>query len=140
MVLVKSLMRKPVFLYPDDDLKKISSKLRRSDVDVFVVINKKGKFLGEIHEMDWLSAVIPERNLSSEEVIGILGFGIKKKFFGKKAKDFMKKHNVIASPGDKVEDIAVKMYREEIKCIPVIVRDKVRGVITIGELVRHLAW
>ena len=84
MVLVKSLMRKPVFLYPDDDLKKISSKLRRSDVDVFVVINKKGKFLGEIHEMDLLSAVIPERNLSSEEVIGILGFGIKKKFFGKK--------------------------------------------------------
>jgi CBS domain-containing protein len=51
----------------------------------------------------------------------------------------MKKHNVIASPGDKVEDIAVKMYREEIKCIPVIVKDKVRGVITIGELVRHLA-
>jgi CBS domain-containing protein len=132
-------MRKPVFLYPDDDLKKISSKLRRSDVDVFVVINKKGKFLGEIHEIDLLAAVIPENKLGSEEVIGIMGFGIKKKFFGKKAKDFMKKHNFTANLNDNVEDIAVKMYREEIRCIPVIVKDKVRGVITIGELVRHLA-
>ncbi len=134
---VKEVMLKPVLISPTDDKKTLLRKVKKHpNTSLFIVVNKNKKFLGDIHEDDLFLMLVP--NQMYEEIGLELAFDLQKKFFAKKAKDLMRKHDVSCSPDDSLEDAAKKFVQAEVNQMPVIKKGKIAGVITQGILLRQL--
>lgn len=138
---IKEAIIKPVFLYPDDDIKTVKKKLQKKDNNICIVINKNKKFLGEVHEQDLLKLFIPQDMLDEQDIIDTLGVGYDKNFFAKRAKDLMKKHPFTISLDANIKDIIFLMFKQQIQYLPVIdKKEKVIGVITLDSLLNALEY
>jgi CBS domain-containing protein len=133
----KDVMLRPKFIKELDSVNKVK-KLLRTTEDTLIVKNKKGKFVGEIHEIDLLPLLIPERNVSEEQVIGILGLDIKRAFFPKNARDLMTSHDITVTPGVSVGKIAEIMNKEDIKAVPVIKGKTIVGVVHLRNILKKI--
>ena len=86
-LIAKDAMIKPVFLYPDDDAKKIIKKRRKESTNVCIVVTKEKQFLGEISNEDLIKFFINQIN--NEPLTEKLNVGYRKKFLFKSAKELV---------------------------------------------------
>jgi len=135
---IKQIMKKAVFVSLNTlkkDLLKIAKK--HPNTKIFVIIDKKKQFLGDIHENDLFYMFIPNKYY---ETAGMnLAFDLEKKFFAKTAKEIMRKHDTTCNQDDELTDVALKIANIEINEIPVLnKKNEVVGVIDQGTILRHL--
>jgi len=134
---IKDVFEEPIFISPSTtkaELKKIAK--RHPHTDLFIVADKKKKFLGTIHEDDLFLMFIP--NELYEEIGGGFGMELERRFFAKNASEVMSKHDLSCTEDDSIIDIATLLAREEADAIPVLKEGKVIGVVNRGTLVRYL--
>ena len=135
---VKDVMEKAVFVPPDATKRQLLSIAKKNpDTDIFLVVDKDKKFLGEITEDDLFVMLLPD---DLYDDIGIqLGFDLERKFFAKTVKEVMLKHEITCNDDDDVMEVALTLVREEVECIPVLDgKGKVVGVVNQGTLLRHM--
>jgi CBS domain-containing protein len=135
---IKDVMKKAVCTYPDTKKKDLFLLAKANpDAELFVVIDAKGKFLGDIHENDLFLMMIPNsraKDIESDDV-----FDFEKKFFAENAKEIMRKHDVTCTEDEDIMDVAVRLAGEEINEMPVLDKQgTVVGIITEGILLRYL--
>lgn len=135
---IKQIMEKAVFISPDatkKELLKIAKK--HLHVELFIVVDKNKKFLGDIHENDLFYMLIP--NEMYEDIGVELAFDLEKKFFATTAKEIMRRHDISCYEDDDIMDVALKLAGEEINEMPVLnKKDKVVGMINQGALLRYM--
>ena len=135
---VKQIMKKAVFVNPNatkKELLKIAKK--HPNTKIFVIIDKKKQFLGDIHENDLFYMFIPNKYY---ETAGMnLAFDLEKKFFAKTAKQVMREHDTTCNQNDEIIDVALNFARIEINEMPVLnEKGLVVGVIDQGTILRYL--
>ncbi len=135
LLTARDIMFRPKIVHPRDPIAKLKRILKTTE-DTIIVINKRGKFLGEIHEYDLLKLIVPEQEISEEEVVGILGMGYDRGFIAKDARDLMHAHDFVAAPDTPIPNLALIMYKEEIRAIPIIKNKKVVGVVHLRNLIK----
>ncbi len=135
---IKQIMEKAVFVSPETtkkELLKIAKKYPH--VELFIVVDKNKKFLGDIHENDLFYMILP--NEMYEDIGVELAFDLEKKFFAKAAKEIMRKHDISCYEDDDIMKVALMLAREEINEMPVLnKKDKVVGMINQGALLRYM--
>jgi len=133
----KDAMIKPVFLYPDDDAKKIIKKLKKENTNVCIVVTKKKKFLGEISNEDLINFFINQIN--NEPLTEKLNVGYRKKFLFKSAKELINKHKSIVNKNTLINKVIKLIHKEGFHYIPVIDKNKkVVGVVTPSSVLNLL--
>ncbi len=135
---VKDIMEKPVFVSPSATKKELFALAKKHpNVELFIVADARKKFLGDINENDLFYMLLP--NELYDEIGIELAFDLEKKFFAKKAKDLMRKHDVSCNVNDDILIAAIKLAKEEIN--EMIVLDNfnhVVGVVNQGTFLRYL--
>ena len=125
----KNAMIKPVFVYQDDDAKRIIKKLKREDTNVCIVITKYRKFVGEISDEDLIKLFLHQERY--EPLTKILNVGYRREFLYKKAKELINKHKSIVSLDTPINKVIELVYKEGFHYIPVLDKTKkVIGVVT----------
>ena len=133
----KDAMVKPVFLYPDDDVKKIMKKLKREDTNVCIVVNKDKEFVGEIGVEDLIKLFLHQ--VKYEPLVQILNIGYKRKFLYMSAKELINKHRSSVREYESINKVIKLIYKEGFNYIPVLNKDKkVVGVVTPSSLIDFL--
>jgi CBS domain-containing protein len=92
-------------------------------------VKKEGNVVGEIHENSLLKALIPEEELDEESVIGVLGISYDRGYTPEIAEDLMNEHEVTVTPEASIGQLALLMFREDVRAIPVIEGDEVIGIV-----------
>ena len=137
-MLIKKVM-KPAVCVPPTATKKdlLNAAKKHPTADIFIVVGKNNKFLGDIHENDLFYMLVPNKLY---EDIGVqLAFDLEKKFWAKTARELMRKHDVICFENDTTMDVALKFVRVEVNEMPVLNKKRqVVGVIDQGRLLRHM--
>jgi CBS domain-containing protein len=135
---VKEIMERPILVSLDTTKKELLALAKKHPhIPLLFVVDKNGKFLGDIHENDLFYMIIP--NDMYDEIGAELAFDIEKKFFAETAKQIMRKHDESCSPDDELMDVATRLARAEVNELPVIDKNgKVVGLITQGILLRHI--
>jgi len=135
---IKSIMEKPVLLSPSMtkiDILKVVKK--NPHVELFIVVDKDKKFLGDIHENDIFLMIIP--NDMYEKIDGETPFDFEKKFFAENAGELMRRHDVSCDEDDDIMDVALRLAGEEVNEMPVLNKNgQVVGVINEGMFLRYL--
>ena len=133
---VKEVMETPVFIPQNATKKHILNLVKKyKKTKIFIVVDNKKKFLGDIHEDDLFYMMIP--NEYYESIGANLGFDIERKFFARNAKEIMRRHDVSCNENDDVIDAALKLASAEVNEMPVLdKKGRVVGVITQGILLR----
>ena len=137
-MLIKDVMRKAVTISPEATRKEIYElACKHPDNGLFIVADKSGLFLGDIHENDLFFMLLPD---DLYEDIGVeLAFDIEKKFFAKTAGELMHKHDVSCHPDDDILTVGLSFIREGVTAMPVLNNwGVVQGYVTQGMLLRHL--
>ena len=137
---IEKIMKKPVFVSPDatkEELFKIAKK--HPSVDLFIVVDKNRKFLGDLNEDDLFLMILPNEQY---EDIGVeLAFDLQKKFFATTAKELMRKHDISCYENEDIMDVALRLAGEEVNEIPVLnKKDQVVGFVDEGLLLRHIKY
>jgi CBS domain-containing protein len=137
-VKIKEVMERPVFVSPEASKKELIAVAKKNPhVELFIVVDKDKKFLGDIHENDLFLMMIP--NDLYDQVSGEAPFDFEKKFFAETAQDLMRKHDVSCDETDEIMDVAVRLAGEEVNEMPVLnKKGQVVGVINEGTLLRYL--
>lgn len=105
--------------------------MEEHDVSGFPVVDDEGHFIGDVHERDLLRLAINPKNLSEFDIIGFLGTKLSKSEFGDLVENVMKEHDMVVHPDTLIEDVALEMFREGIRHIPVVKEDHIlEGVLT----------
>ena len=92
----------------------------KHSVPIFPVIDEDGNFVGDVHERDLLKLAIDRKHLNEHEIIGYMGTTIDESFFAESVKDIMQSHEVVARKDDRVGDIVLEMWKENIRAVPVL--------------------
>ncbi len=132
---VKVMRKRFPRLKASDGIKRVISALLKTDASV-VPVFEKGRFKGEVHELDLLKLMVDPREIPEDEIV-VLGFGMDMGYFARKAGDIMRRHSLSASPGTKVKDVSYTMLRENVKAIPVIERGRLLGIITERDILKR---
>jgi len=136
-LVAKDAMIKPVFLYPDDDAKKIIKKLKKENTNVCVVVTKEKRFLGEISNEDLIRFFISQIN--NEPLTEKLNVGYRKEFLFKSAKELVNKHKSTVDKDTKINEVIKLIYVEGFHYIPVLDKNKkVVGVVTPSSVLNLL--
>ncbi len=138
MVKIKKIMKPAVTVSPTATKKELLATAKKyPTADIFVVVGKNNKFLGDIHENDLFYMLIP--NELFEDVGVQLAFDLEKKFFAKTARAIMRKHDIKCQEDDDAIAVALKFVRTEVNEMPVLnKKGQVVGVIDEGRLLRHI--
>ncbi|MBR9707025.1 MAG: CBS domain-containing protein [Candidatus Diapherotrites archaeon] len=130
---VSKVMRKRFkSVTPSEPIKTFIKEFQKADVNVIPVISK-GKFLGEVHELDLLKLIVDPTHIPNEEVIS-LGFDVDFGYFAKTAKDIMRRHDLSVKPTDLLQDAAYTMRREDASALPVKEKGKIIGMLTANRI------
>ncbi len=133
----KDAMIKPVFLYPDDDYKKIIKKLKKENTNVCVVVTKEKKFLGEISNEDLIKFFMDQIN--NEPLTKNLNIGYRRNFLFKSAKELINKHKSTVNKDTLINKVIKLIYKEGFHYIPVLDKNKkVVGVVTPSSILNLL--
>ena len=135
---IKEVMKKAVTVRPETTKKELLRIAKKHpDAQLFIVVDKNKKFLGDIHENDLFYMLLPNESF---EDIGIeLGFDLEKKFFAETAGEIMRKHDITCNADEEVLSVSLRLAKEEVNEMPVLDKNrKVIGVINEGILLRCL--
>ncbi len=136
-LVAKDAMIKPVFLYPNDNAKKIIKKLKREDTNVCVVVTKEKKFLGEISNEDLIKFFMNQIN--NEPLTKKLNVGYRREFLFKFAKELINKHKSTVNKDTPINKVIKLIYNEGFHYIPVLDKNKkVVGVVTPSSVLNLL--
>ncbi len=135
--LVKDVMVKPIYLYPDDDVKTIMKKLKREDTNVCIVVTKKKEFVGEIGVEDLIKLFLHQ--VKYEPLVQVLNIGYRREFLYKTAKDLINKHRSTVKATDSLNKVIELVCKEGFNYVPVLGKNKkVLGVVTPSSLINFL--
>lgn len=129
-LLVKDVMRDIKSVTPSTKIKKLISIFEKEEVNALAVVDKKGKFLGDVHEHDLLKLIVGKEDVSWEEVAGPFGRILDMGYFAETAKDLMHRHEISVKPDDTVKLVVRLMFRNNIDVIAVVENKKIVGMIT----------
>ena len=133
----KDAMIKPVFLYPEDDIKKVLRKLKKEHINACIVITKDKKFLGEISDQDIIKLFLQQ--VKYEPLVKILNRGYRREFLYHTAKELINKHKSFVRTNTPINSIIKLIWKENFEYIPVLdKKDKVVGVITPSSIINLL--
>lgn len=136
-LVAKDAMIKPVLLNPDDESEIIIKKLKREDTNVCIVVDKNGKFVGEISDNDIIKFFLQQ--VKFEPLVKKLNIGYRREFLYKKAADMINKHKITVNINSPINEIIELMKKEDFNYIPVVDSEKkVIGVITPSSLIELL--
>lgn len=129
----KDAMIKPVFLYEDDDSRKIIKKLKKEKTNVCIVVTKDKKFIGEISDEDLIRLFL--RQVKFEPLTKMMNTGYRREFIYKKAKEMINKHKSAVNIDTPINKVIELICRESFNYIPVLDKNKkVIGVVTPSSL------
>lgn len=135
--LAKDAMIKPVLLYPEDDGKEIIKKLKEESTNACIVVNKDGKFAGEIGVEDLIKLFLHQ--VKYEPLVQILNIGYNREFQYLPAKKLINKHKSTVSENAPINNVIKLVYKEGFNYIPVLDEEKkVVGVVTPSSLIDFL--
>ncbi len=135
---IKQIMLKPVFIPENYTKKEVFTFIRRhKTTDLFIVVNKSLKFIGDIHINDIFLMLIPNEKFNDISVD--VAYNLEKKFFANKIKDMIRKHEFFCNEDEDIIDVSIRLAGLEINEMPVLdEKKKVVGYITEGILARYL--
>jgi predicted transcriptional regulator len=126
-VTAEEIMDEPDFIDFEADVGDVFDELM--GVENTLIVRKNGEVVGEIHENSLLKALIPEEELDEESVIGVLGLSYDQGYTPEIAEDLMNEHEVTVTPEAEIGQIALLMFREDIRAVPVMEGEEVVGVV-----------
>ncbi len=130
----KDALIKPVFLYPEDNVKTILRKLRREDVNVCVVVNRDRSFVGKIGDDDIIRLFLQQ--VMDEQLTRQLDVGYSRTFMYHKAGELVNRHKTTITSDTPINKVIEIIFREDFQYIPVIDRNgRVIGVVTPSSLI-----
>ena len=133
----RNAMKKPIFVYQDDDANRIIKKLKREDTNVCIVITKDKKFVGEISDEDLIKLFLLQERY--EPLTKILNVGYRREFLYKKAKELINRHKSTANLDTPINTLIELVYKEGFHYIPVLDNnEKVVGVVTPSSILNLL--
>ena len=136
-LVAKDAMIKPIFLYPDDDAKKIIKKLKKESTNVCIVVTKEKRFLGEISNEDLTRFFINQIN--NEPLTEKLNVGYRREFLFKSAEELINKHKSTVNKDTPINKVIKLIYEEGFHYIPVLDKaNKVVGVVTPSSVLNLL--
>jgi len=106
---------------PDTTISTIVWELRSRGIGALVVSQDGTTFLGLISERDIVHSL-------AEHGAGLLGM---------RASQVMTKSVVTCGPEDNVTSVMAQMTRHRVRQIPVVEGGKLRGIVSIGDVVKH---
>ena len=147
---VTEVMTKDVVtLSPDQSLAEAADLLAEKGIGAAPVVDADGKIVGLLRDEDLL---ISEARLHLPTTIAILP-GIEftlpgqirrydeelKKAAASTVADVMEREFKKVGPDATIEDVATLMHEHDVTHVPVVVDDKVVGIVARGDIVRYLA-
>lgn len=128
---VKDVMRR-VFEHvkEDDPIEKVLAQLEREEIDTVPVMDKNGRFVGDISERNLLKLVILPGDVPLKEITGIFGRNVDMQYFATKAGDLTNRHELTVGPEDTVSFAAVLMLHHGVNSLPVVEKGKIVGILT----------
>jgi len=133
----KDIMVKPKIVSARAKISEIRKDLIGKE-NCLTVVDEAGNFMGEVHELDLLKLVIPEERLEGEDVAGVMGAAYDPEFTGHTAEMIMRKHEITVPPGTDATDVAIIMYKEDVRSVPVMQKKKIIGVIHLNQVIRKM--
>ncbi|MBU0666039.1 MAG: CBS domain-containing protein [Nanoarchaeota archaeon] len=133
----KDAMMKPVFLYPDDNVKIILKKLKKESINECIVISRDKKFLGEISDED-INKLFLEQ-VKQEPLVKTLNTGYRREFNYKSARELMNEHKSTATLDTPINELIELICQEGFHHIPIIDdNERVIGVVTPSSIINLL--
>lgn len=117
------------------ELLKLFNSHRVSD---FPVVNDERELIGDVDIKDILPFAIDPEDISEHEVVGVLGTELHD-IFGNRVEDIMKFHEEVVEPDTQLKDVALLMWKDEIRCVAVIKERKVVGVVSQRDIIDLLS-
>lgn len=147
MLKAKDIMSKEVkTISPESSVEDAAKILSDNNVSGLPVV-EDGKLLGIVSESD---LIVKDKKLHFPDYINVIGGIIYlesykkfkkefKKFIAVNVEDLMTEDVITVSPDEIVEDIATIMSEEDVNRLPVVEGDRIVGIVTRGDLLKHLA-
>ena len=133
----KDIMIKPVFLKKEDKTDLILKKLKKESINECIVIDKDGKFYGEINTEDIIRLFLSQ--IESEPLVKILNVGYRREFLYLKAKDLINKQKTTVKPNEPINKVIKLLFKEKSSYLPVVDKEnRVLGVITPSSTINFL--
>lgn len=130
METVSALMtRNVVTISPDTPLLDVQKLLRKHGFRHLVIV-EQGKLKGVLSNRDVLQALSPFLNTTSETQRDV-------RTLAQPARKLMNKHPKTVAPDAPAQDAAHLLLHEAISALPVVEGDKLVGIITTKDLLRH---
>ena len=105
-----------------DSLKETISKLDHERIGAMLVVNDDHQLVGMISERDLIGVLAEYGELALIANVGAL---MTKRVYG-------------CAPQDSLQDAMAWMVHQRVRHLPVVVGGEIRGVISIGDVVKHL--
>lgn len=136
---VKKIMNKK-FIHVDRKMKleELIALMKKNPSSEYLVVDKRGKFLGDIDQRDFLQLAIDPDRMSERDIIGALGTRITEGVFSDKVEDIMTTHELTVGPGEPVEDLVVRMWNDNVRAVPVVSEGKIIGVVSENQIVKKV--
>ena len=134
----KDIMRDIKSVTPQTSIEKLISVFEKEKVDSLAVVNKRGKFKGDIHKRDLLKLLVGPEDLSWDEVVGPFGRIVDMGYFAKNVKDLMRAHEISVSPSERLKEVIKLMFRHGLEVVPVVEKGKLIGMITELEILEQI--
>lgn len=133
----EDVMISPIFLYLEDTIETILTKLQSEEINYCVVVDENNHFIGEISD-DMLLKIIAHASLN-EPLVKILDIGYKRSINNTRAKDYVKKHKYIISQDAPLYEIMKLIDNKWLQFIPVVDQaKKVVWLITPSSILRFV--
>jgi len=134
----KDVMRKLKSVEEDTSIKQVITLFENNKTNAIAVINKKGKFVGDIHQHDLLKLLVDPKDVSWDEVTGLFGRHVDFGYFAKTAKDMMHRHELTITPETTLRVAVGLMFKHGIDALPVIKNKKFVGMVTELEILDRI--
>ncbi len=136
LLTAKEAMINPILLYEDDDIRTIIEKLKKEEINVCIIINKKGEFIGQINDGDIIKLFLQQ---IKKEPLTKLNMGYINNIIYKKAKDLTNKHKSTTKSNTPINKVIELIFKEGFNYIPIINnQNKVIGVVTASSIINLL--
>ncbi|MDQ7844449.1 MAG: CBS domain-containing protein [Armatimonadota bacterium] len=104
---------------PDQTVREALALLAAHNVGALVVVDREGRPVGIISERDIVRAAVADEQL-----------------FGRPVRQLMTRELIVASPEDDLRVVAHTMTERRIRHLPVVMGDRLVGIVSIGDLVK----
>ena len=152
MIKVKDVMKKPIVVNPNDDIRDVIRLFRENKISGAPVV-EDGRLVGIISESDIVKTITTHNeaiDLILPSPLDLIELPLKttlkieefkediEKALKTKVRDVMTKNVITISPDETINDAAKLMIENNIKRLPVVENGKLVGVITRGDLIEAL--